>query len=106
MEPPLASRGRGLAVLGVVRLKLAILDRLASSVLMEAARFLVIGCRVGSLPSSGGEGGEPTEDKGATRVAVVVSDPRCLATAAGGGPPGFAAMAERVMGPVNAGRCR
>ena len=40
-----ASNGLALAEPGVFRLKLSILARLASSVLMEAARFLFIGRR-------------------------------------------------------------
>ncbi len=40
-----ASNGLALAEPGVLRLRLSILARLASSVLMEAARFLFIGRR-------------------------------------------------------------
>jgi hypothetical protein len=86
----LASKGRGLAVSGVVRLRASILGRLASSVLMEAARFLVIG------PEGVARGEE--DGKGA---AGEVSDPCCLATAAAA-PAGLAAMAERGRGPVGA----
>jgi hypothetical protein len=92
-------------VLGVARLRFSILGRLASSVLMVAARFLVIERRRSSWEGSwsGGAGG-PEEDKG---FAGEVSDP-CWPAAAGGptAPAGLAAMAERVRGPVGAGWCR
>lgn len=86
----LASKGRGLAVPGVERLRFSILGRLASSVLIEAARFLDIGARTDSLGA-------------AAAAAGVVSDPCCLA---GSAPAGLAAMAERVRRPVDAETCR
>ncbi len=55
------SKGRGLAVPGVVRLRCSSLGRLASSVLMDAARFLGMGRRGESddpVVSGGGEVGD------------------------------------------------
>ena len=103
-----ASNGLEPAVLGVLKLRFSILGRLASSVLMEAARFRVIGRRGGSPEGASagvGGGGGPEEDKGAVGE---VSDPCCLAAATAGAAPaaGLAAMAERVRGPVGAEWCR
>lgn len=90
---------RQIRSLGVLRLKSSSLGRLASSVLIEAARFLVIG-------PGGGAGSEAEDGKGAAAGAAgEVSDPCCLATA-GAAPAGLAAMAERVRGPVGAEGCR
>lgn len=118
----LPSKTLGLAVLGVLRFKLSIFGRFASSVLMEAARFLVIGpggpdeeaeAEAEEEEEEGGgrrEGGNLADDDAPASDADdgEVSDPCCLTPAdaaapdAAVGPAGLvaaAAMAERVKGP-------
>jgi hypothetical protein len=96
-------------VVGVLRLRFSILERLASSVSMEAARFLVVLLRVDSRDpeedgggggGGGGLGGRGPEDADKGAVGEV-SDPCCLAVAGSASLVSLlVAMAERVRGPV------
>lgn len=106
----LAEVGRGPAVLGVLRPRFSSFGLLASSVLMEAARFLVMAPRGMSLTEAeawavggGGGRGVPDADKGA--AVGEVSDPCCLAPAGAAAPAGLAAMTERVRGALKEEAC-